>query len=169
MRGAGPQPAKKVISMTPAINFVKKARIQFIVHQYEHDESSSAYGEEVALKLNISRDRVFKTLVVSLETKELAVMIVPVSKQLDLKACSAILGAKKCQLADQRDVERTTGYVLGGVSPLGQKKKLRTVIDETALGHETIYVSAGRRGLQIELAPRDLCSSVDGTIASIGK
>jgi Cys-tRNA(Pro)/Cys-tRNA(Cys) deacylase len=155
--------------MTPAINFARKAKIKFTVHQYDHDESSHAYGEEVALKLNISRDRVFKTLIVSLENKELAVMIVPVSTQLDLKACSAVLGAKKCQLADQKDVERATGYVVGGVSPLGQKKTLRTVIDETALVHETIYVSAGRRGLQLELAPRDLSMAVHGQIASIGK
>ena len=155
--------------MTPAINFAKKANIKFTIHHYDQDELSHGFGEEVATKLDVSRDRVFKTLVVSLDNKELAVMIIPVSKQLDLKACSADLGAKKCQMADHKDVERTTGYVLGGVSPLGQKKKLRTLIDETALEHETIYVSAGRRGLQLELHPEDLRKAINGKMAPIGR
>jgi len=153
--------------MTPAINYAKKAKIKFNLHRYEHDQSASSFGEEAASKLNVSKDRVFKTLVVILDDFELAVAVVPVSKQLDLKACAALFGIKKCQLSDQKDAERSTGYVVGGVSPLGQKNKLRTIIDKTALNQETIYVSAGRRGLQIELSPKDLCDAVTGTFASI--
>jgi len=153
--------------MTPAVNYAKKAKIKFKLQRYEHDESLSSFGEEAASKLNVSKDQVFKTLVVSLDDKELAIAVVPVSKQLDLKACAALFGVKKCQMADQKDVERSTGYVVGGVSPLGQKKKLRTVIDKTALSHNTIYISAGRRGLQIELSPKDLYEAVSGIFASI--
>jgi Cys-tRNA(Pro)/Cys-tRNA(Cys) deacylase len=153
--------------MTPAVNFAKKIKIKFNLHRYEHDDSSSSFGEEAAAKLNVSKDRVFKTLVVSLDDKELAVAVVPVSKQLDLKACAALLGAKKCHMADQKDVERTTGYVVGGVSPLGQKKVLRTMLDESAFAFETIYVSAGKRGLQIELSPKDLCKAVAGIVAPL--
>jgi Cys-tRNA(Pro)/Cys-tRNA(Cys) deacylase len=153
--------------MTPAVNFAKKAKIKFNLHRYNHDESAASFGEEAATKLNVNKERVFKTLVVSLDDKELAVAIAPVSKQLDLKACAAQFDAKKCRMADQKDVERSTGYVVGGVSPLGQKKMLRTVIDKSALALETIYVSAGKRGLQIELSPKDLCEAVNGAFASI--
>jgi Cys-tRNA(Pro)/Cys-tRNA(Cys) deacylase len=153
--------------MTPAVNYAKKAKIKFNLHCYEHDESLSSFGEEAASKLNVSKDQVCKTLVVSLDDKELAVAVVPVSKQLDLKACAALFGVKKCQMADQKDAERSTGYVVGGVSPLGQKRKLRTVIDKTALAHKTIYISAGRRGLQIELSPKDLYEAVGGIFVSI--
>ncbi len=155
--------------MTPAINSAKKAKIKFKTHQYEHDSSAESYGEEAAIKLNVSSDRMFKTLVVSLGNKELAVSVIPVSGQLNLKSFAAALGAKKASMANHKDAERATGYVLGGISPLGQKKRLKTVIDESALNYETIYVSAEKRGLDIELSPKDLNTVVDGKFASIAK
>jgi len=142
--------------MTPAINCLKKAKVEYQVHQYDHDPASKAYGEEAAEKLNISFDQLFKTLVVSINDKDMSVAVVPVSRQLDLKLFAKAVGSKKARMADKNDVERTTGYVLGGVSPIGQKKKLSTVIDSSALKFNTVYVSAGRRGLQIELSPKDL-------------
>jgi Cys-tRNA(Pro)/Cys-tRNA(Cys) deacylase len=142
--------------MTPAINTAKKAKIAFRTHEYEHDPASPFYGEEAAAKLGLDSSRIFKTLVVATHTKALAVGIVPVSQQLDLKRMAKALGIKKAVMADKADVQRTTGYVLGGVSPLGQKKRLTTVIDASAERFDTIFVSAGRRGLQIELSPQDL-------------
>jgi Cys-tRNA(Pro)/Cys-tRNA(Cys) deacylase len=142
--------------MTPAIKNLEKAKIEYQVHKYNHDPSSSAYGEEAAEKLNISFDRLFKTLVVSVDHNILLVAVVPVSKQLDLKLFAKTAGSKKAKMADKNIVERTTGYILGGVSPIGQKKKLKTIIDTPALKFNTIFVSAGRRGLQIELTPENL-------------
>ena len=153
--------------MTPAINAAKKAKIGFKVHQYDHDANAESYGMEEAGKLNVEVDRVFKTLVVAVDGSELAVSIVPVAKRLDIKPLASSLGAKRSGMADQKDAERATGYVVGGISPLGQRKRLRTVIDESALLHETIFVSAGKRGLEIELAPEDLSDLVNGTFASI--
>lgn len=155
--------------MTPAINIAKQAKIHFRVHEYEHDPAYESYGEEAAIKMGVDADRVFKTLVVSLEGKELAVAVVPVAQQLDLKRFAKATDAKKVTMADKKVVERTTGYVLGGVSPLGQKKKLRTVIDKSAQQYETLFVSAGRRGLEIELRPDDLCALTKGEFEFIGK
>ena len=137
------------------------------VHAYEHDAGSASYGLEAADKLQVPAARVFKTLVVGLEGVELAVAVVPVNKQLSLKSLARALGAKKQAMADPQAVERSTGYVLGGVSPLGQKKSLRTVIDQSAETFATIFVSAGRRGLEIELSPQDLCRLLDARFASI--
>ena len=137
------------------------------VHAYEHDAGSPSYGLEAADKLQVPAARVFKTLVVGLEGVELAVAVVPVNKQLSLKSLARALGAKKAAMADPQAVERSTGYVLGGVSPLGQKKSLRTVIDQSAETFATIFVSAGRRGLEIELSPQDLCRLLDARFASI--
>jgi Cys-tRNA(Pro)/Cys-tRNA(Cys) deacylase len=153
--------------MTPAINTAKKAKIKFKIHQYDHDPDTKAFGDEAADKLEISSDRIFKTLVVSTETNELALGVIPVSKMLNLKSCAAALDAKKSSLANQKDAERATGYVRGGISPLGQKKRLSTIIDESALNFKTIYVSAGKRGLDIELSPKDLKRLVGGRFASI--
>jgi len=155
--------------MTPAINKAKQAKIDYTVHQYQHDPSSESYGEEAAEKLNISKDKVFKTLVVALEGKELAVSVLPVSRMLNLKACATALGAKKVEMANHKDAERATGYVLGGISPLGQKKRLRMVIDESALAFDTILVSAGKRGLDIELSPQDLKLLTKANFAAIAK
>jgi Cys-tRNA(Pro)/Cys-tRNA(Cys) deacylase len=142
--------------MTPAIKAAKKNKISFKTHEYCHDESTESYGLEAAQKIGVSEHRVFKTLVVSLDSKELAVGVIPVSAMLSMKLIAKTLGAKKASMADKSDVERSTGYVLGGVSPLGQKKRLRTIIDSSAEHCSTIYVSAGRRGLEIELIPDDL-------------
>lgn len=141
--------------MTPAVNSVKKAKVEFAVHQYEHDNAHSSYGLEAAEKLAVAPERVFKTLVVKLDAT-LAVAILPVNAMLSMKSMAKACGARKAEMADKTEVQRSTGYVLGGVSPLGQKKRLKTVIDHSAQQYATIYVSGGRRGLEIELNPLDL-------------
>ena len=155
--------------MTPAINEAKKQKIDFIIHQYSHDSNHSSYGMEAAEKLNIDVARVFKTLVLQLDNGQLTVGIVPVSGQLNLKQQAKAAGGKKAAMADAKLVEKSTGYVLGGVSPLGQKKRLSTIIDSSATNHETILVSAGRRGLDIELSPNDLCRLTSATFAPIAQ
>ena len=154
--------------MTPAINAAKKARIAFTVHEYEHDPNCASYGLEAAEKLNVDPSRVFKTLVADLGG-ELAVAVIPVQAMLGLKLLAKAAGAKKAAMADKALVERTTGYVLGGVSPLGQKKRLRTFIDASAQRHATIHVSAGRRGLEIELAPDDLARLTGARFADLAQ
>jgi len=155
--------------MTPAINLAKKKKIDFHIHQYDHDPKTDSYGEEAADKLGLSLERVFKTLVISTDQNQLIVCIVPVSGMLDLKQAAKAIKAKKAGMADAKKVQSTTGYVLGGVSPLGQKKALPTLIDETAQSFETIFVSAGKRGLEIELSPSDLQSLTGADFAPIGK
>lgn len=154
--------------MTPAIKAAEKAKIVFDVHQYEHDPNAAAYGEEAAKVLGVAAQRVFKTLVVS-DSKALAVAIVPVASRLNLKACASALKTKRVNMADPRDAERVTGYVVGGISPLGQKKRLRTVLDESALAFSTVFVSAGRRGLEIELAPGDLSKLTTATVSPVAE
>jgi Cys-tRNA(Pro)/Cys-tRNA(Cys) deacylase len=153
--------------MTPGINAARKAKIAHKVHEYVHDPATESYGLEAAEKLSVPEARVFKTLVVSLDSRELAVGVIPVSSMLSMKRMAKAAGAKKASMADRADVERSTGYVLGGVSPLGQKKRLKTIIDSSASHHPTIYVSAGRRGLEIELSPADLVRLVNGVLAEI--
>lgn len=155
--------------MTPAVNSLKKAKVRFILHSYDHDPTSMAYGEEAAQKLNISFDRLFKTLVVAGEDGTFMTALVPVSKQLDLKALAKAFGIKKAKMAEKQDVERVTGYVLGGVSPLGQKKKPVTVMDISAEIFDTIFVSAGRRGLQIEISPKDLARLTQAIFLDISR
>ncbi len=142
--------------MTPGINAAKQAKVAHGVHEYAHDPASESYGLEAAKKLGVPAARVFKTLVVSLDGRELAVGVVPVSSMLGMKQIARAAGAKKAAMAVPAEVERATGYVLGGVSPLGQKKRLRTFIDASAASFPTVFVSAGRRGLEIELSPQDL-------------
>ncbi|MGB1311853.1 MAG: Cys-tRNA(Pro) deacylase [Leucothrix sp.] len=144
--------------MTPAIKQAERKGIRFTVHQYEHDPTVQAYGEEAATAMGTDAARVFKTLLIALngDSKKLAVAVVPVSGQLNLKAAASAFGAKKAAMADTRIAQNTTGYIVGGISPLGQKKQLPTIIDESAFGFESIFVSAGRRGLEIELAAEDL-------------
>jgi Cys-tRNA(Pro)/Cys-tRNA(Cys) deacylase len=146
--------------MTPAVVAAERAGIPFTLHEYEH-EAGAAYGLEAAAKTGVDAARVFKTLVVS-QDGALSVAIVPVAAQLDLRA----LG-KRAVLADRAAAERATGYVLGGISPLGQRKRLPTLLDESALAFETIFVSAGRRGLEIELAPDDLVRLTDARVAAV--
>lgn len=155
--------------MTPAINLAKKKKINFEIHQYDHDPKAASYGEEAAEKLGIALTQVFKTLVVASEKNDLCVCIVPVSGSLDLKQVAKALGVKKTAMADAKKVQSTTGYVLGGVSPLGQKKQLPTLIDETAENQDTIFVSAGKRGLEIELSPQDLQTLTRAQFAPIAK
>ena len=146
--------------MTPAIDLAKKKKIIHTLHQYQHDSSGlsngESYGQEAANKLGINSEQIFKTLVVILENKELVVAVIPVASMLSMKQIAKAAKAKKAQMAERHSVERSTGYVLGGVSPLGQKKRLRTFIDSSAEGFETIFISAGKRGLEIELNPSDL-------------
>jgi Cys-tRNA(Pro)/Cys-tRNA(Cys) deacylase len=142
--------------MTPAINIAKKAKINYTIHEYKHDTDSSSYGEEAASKLNISEQQVFKTLLVELSSKQLVVAVLPVSNKLSLKSMASCMKEKKATMANKDDAQRSTGYLLGGISALGQKKKLKTFIDKSALNFDTIYISAGKRGLEIELNPNDL-------------
>lgn len=153
--------------MTPAINLLRKKRIAHSVHEYDHDPAAESFGLEAAEKLDVDAARMFKTLVVKLDSRQLAVGIVPVSSLLNLKRMARACNAKKAAMADPAEVERATGYVLGGVSPLGQKKRLPTVIDTTAGSFDTVFVSAGRRGMDIELAPADLQALLGARYADI--
>lgn len=153
--------------MTPGILAAQRARVAFTVHEYEHDPAAESYGNEAVEKTGANPDQVFKTLVVALDNKDLAVAVVPVSAMLSLKLIARAAGAKKAAMADKQLVQRTTGYVLGGVSPLGQKKPLKTFIDQSAEGFETIFVSAGKRGLEIELAPADLARLTQARFAPL--
>lgn len=144
--------------MTPAINALQKAKLNFTIHEYLHDPAAQSYGLEAAEKMGVDPAQVFKTLVVMLDAKDYAVAVLPVSEMLSMKYIARAAHAKKAAMADKADVERITGYVLGGVSPLGQKKSLKTFIDQSAQSLNTIFISAGRRGLEIELNPQDLAS-----------
>jgi Cys-tRNA(Pro)/Cys-tRNA(Cys) deacylase len=153
--------------MTPAITLLKKKKIKHVIHSYSHDGDHPSYGLEAAEKLAIPARQVFKTLVAELGDGSLAVAILPVDQMLSMKLLAKATGTKKAGMADKQQVEKTTGYVLGGVSPLGQKKQLKTFLDSTAEQFSTIFVSAGRRGLEIELAPQDLLLLTRGTITGI--
>jgi len=142
--------------MTPAVKALQKAKIVFKTHEYTHDPAAESYGLEAAEKMGVDAARVFKTLVVMLDAKDYAVGVIPVSNMLSMKQIAKAAGAKKAAMADKTDVERITGYVLGGVSPLGQKKRLKTFIDDSAEACTTMFVSAGRRGMEIEISPNDL-------------
>jgi Cys-tRNA(Pro)/Cys-tRNA(Cys) deacylase len=153
---------------TPATVALTRAGISFTVHAYDHDPSASSYGLEAADALNLDPARVFKTLMAAVDGR-LVVGIVPVSGQLDLKAVAAAVGGKRATMAEPAAAERATGYVVGGISPIGQKRSHPTVLDESATGFETVYVSGGRRGLDIGLAPADLARVTDATVALIGR
>lgn len=142
--------------MTPAIQLLKKQKIPFDVHQYIHDKNNDAYGLEAVEKMGVNSNLVFKTLVVVLEDGQLVVAILPVTEKLSMKLVAKIFSAKKAQMANKHDVLRSTGYVMGGVSPLGQKKRLNTVINSSAFAFDNIFVSAGKRGLEVQLNPLDL-------------
>lgn len=153
--------------MTPAINAAKKGKIKFTVHEYQHDPACTAYGLEAAAKLGLDTARVYKTLVVEVDNSRLAVAVVPVAAMLNLKSMARAVDSKKAVMAEKNLVMRTTGYVLGGVSPLGQKKRLATIIDASAQEFATIFVSGGKRGLDLELAPNDLAALTSASFADL--
>ena len=154
--------------MTPAVDHARALGLHFELHEYA-SASAGAWGEEAARALGLDPERVFKTLIARLVGGPLVVAIVPVVGQLDLKKLAGAAGAKRAELADARDAERSTGYVLGGISPLGQRRALDTFLDATAERHPTVYVSAGRRGLEIELAPGDLAAACSAVIAPLAR
>lgn len=153
--------------MTPAIKLLKKQRVSYQVHSYKHDPRALSYGLEAAEKLALEPARVFKTLLVQTEAKELLVAILPVNNSLSLKQLASAAKVKKLEMAEPRLAQRTTGYLLGGISPLGQKKLLRTFVDQSAAQFSTVFVSAGRRGLEVELQASDLLQLIAGVLAKI--
>jgi Cys-tRNA(Pro)/Cys-tRNA(Cys) deacylase len=155
--------------MTPAIDLLKKAKAEHRVHSYAHDPKAPSYGLEAAEKLDLPPARVFKTLLAACDKGELLVAVVPVAGSLDLKALAQAACVKKADMADPAAAQRATGYLLGGISPLGQKKRLRTFIDSSARAHASIFVSAGRRGLEVELAAEVLAQHTQGSFAAIGR
>lgn len=155
-------------SATPATSAAAEAGVEFTVHAYEHDPGAASYGQEAAEALGVPPEQVFKTLVADVDGA-LTVAVVPVSASLDLKALAAAAGGKRATMADPTAAERATGYVRGGISPLGQRKRLPTVLDSSAVGQPTVCVSAGRRGLEIELSPEDLAALTDARSAPIAR
>ncbi len=153
--------------MTPAVNLLKKGKYTFTLHTYQHDENHPSFGLEASEKLNVPPERVFKTLVVEVSSQQLVVAVLPVNTQLSMKRVANAVSAKKAEMADKVKVQRATGYVLGGVSPLGQKKSLKTLVDTSASGFESIFISAGKRGLEIELAATDLVKATRGAFCDL--
>jgi Cys-tRNA(Pro)/Cys-tRNA(Cys) deacylase len=157
------------VAATPAVRALEQGRVAHILHPYDPEHpADQGHGEAAVAALGADPHQVFKTLVARVDGT-LTVAVVPVSGTLDLKALASAVGGRKAVMADPADAERATGYVLGGISPLGQKKALRTVVDESALGFPTVLVSAGRRGLQVELPPGDLVRLTKARTAPIGR
>jgi len=164
--------ARKKAGGTPATVALQRAGIEVVLHEYAHDATARArgesYGQEAARELGLDPSRVFKTLVASVDGR-LVVAMVPVTGELGLKALARVLGGARAVMAPVPDAERATGYVAGGISPIGQKRRLPTVLDESAMAHRTIFVSAGRRGLDLEIAPADLVEVTGATIGAIAR
>jgi Cys-tRNA(Pro)/Cys-tRNA(Cys) deacylase len=152
---------------TAATITLERARIPFTLHQYAHEPGRGSYGLEASQALGVQPERVFKTLIAEVDGR-LVAGVVPVGGQLDLKALAAALGGKRAAMAEVAAAERATGYVAGGISPVGQRKRLPVVLDESAINYATVFCSGGRRGLEIELAPADLMRAANATLASIG-
>jgi Cys-tRNA(Pro)/Cys-tRNA(Cys) deacylase len=160
--------AKKQTGGTPATVALTSAGIEFVLHAYDHDPRATSYGEEAAQALGLERQRVFKTLM-ALVDGTLTVAVVPVSGKLDLKALARAIGGSRAAMAEVAEAERATGYVAGGISPVGQRRPHPTVVDESALDHPAIYVSAGRRGLDLAIAPGDLVAVTGAITADISR
>jgi Cys-tRNA(Pro)/Cys-tRNA(Cys) deacylase len=152
---------------TAATIALDRAKIPYSLHEYEHDPRAGSYGLEASEALGVPPERVFKTLVAAVDGGTLTVGVVPVHRQLDLKALAAAAGGKKAVMAEVAAAERATGYVAGGISPIGQRKRLTVVIDSSAVALPTMFCSAGRRGLEIEIAPEDLISAAGARVAAI--
>ena len=153
---------------TPATTLLDRQGVVHTIHPYDHDPRNPSYGAEASAALGVAPERVFKTLVAEVDGR-LTVAVVPVAGQLDLKALAAAAGGKRAAMADVAAAERATGYVAGGISPLGQRKRLPVIVDASALDLATIFCSAGRRGLQIELAPGDLVRAANAVVARIAQ
>ncbi len=159
---------KKRGAGAPATVALDRAGIAYTLHPYEHDPRAASYGLEAAAALGVAPERVFKTLLANLDG-ELVVGVVPVTGRLDLKALARALGGSRAVMAEVAAAERATGYVAGGISPVGQRRPHRTVLDESALDHDTVYVSAGRRGLDLEIAPADLAAITEAITGRVGR
>lgn len=158
--------SSRVPSGTPATTRLGEAGIAFVLHPYHHDSRSTAYGDEAAAALGLDPRRLFKTLIAGVDGT-LACAVVPVAFRLDLKGFAAALGGKRAELAEPAAAARATGYVVGGISPIGQRTPLRTLVDDSAASFGTVFVSAGKRGLQVELAPDDLVAVTGGAYAAL--
>jgi len=154
--------------MTPAVVALRSAGVAFTVHEYAHDPRSESFGLEAATELGLDPDRVYKTLMANADGR-LVVAVVPVSGKLDLKALARAVGASRAAMAEVKEAERATGYVAGGISPFGQKKQHLTVVDETVELWDTVYVSGGRRGLDVELAPADLVEVTGAIVTDLAR
>ena len=153
--------------MTPAIEMLKKNKCDFKVHKYDHDPACTNFGDEAVIKLGLDASQVYKTLLVELTPKQLVVCVLPVENQLSLKDVASAFDVKKAVMANKDEAQKVTGYLLGGISPLGQKKLLKTVLDESVNKFETIFISGGKRGLDIEVKPKDLQKLLNSLIYGI--
>ena len=160
--------ARKSIGGTPATVALTRAGVVFTLHEYAHDPRATSYGSEAAEALGLDPDRVFKTLLAEVDGN-LVVAVVPVGGWLDLKALARAFGGRKAAMADPKDAERSTGYVVGGIAPVGQKRRLPTVVDESAVAYDVVYVSAGRRGLDLGIAPADLVAVTGAVTADVSR